>query len=337
MRTYARDAGTKTKDGGDGGGGTGMGRRHGKQPRSSERAADDDDERGEKRRRGVDGVGSPFPVNTDLVGAFFSKHRHLTGVPEWRVTNTYVRELRRLGFDLSRSDDGGGRLPKLPPYLDPPEGVIGARAFVQQCAPPRTRLKCSRKPEPDLNDVNSDLKYFVVLDGLHGMNVGDRGNLEGGGKAMLDKCRALNASSSSSLKANSRVVALWVVSRLAPVKARRYGEVPDMQRHPRLRSEITFTQPPISAFMAQDESLNSPLHGLNTDRGTVVDVRTSGGPSGIGGDAVCCAFLRFDVIKGSKSAGTVAPAPPRGAAAAASATPAVANTTKISLRALMSC
>ena len=207
-----------------------------------------------------------FPNDTDLVGAFYKKQSTMGG-SVWHRSGTYVRELRRLGFSLN--GDRWGRFMQDAPegldYMQPPSGVCG-----------HGERKSSYRPQPDLQDVNSKLKYFLVLDGI------DDDSIERGARPMLSKCSALDT------KEGYRVVALWVVSRVMLVKANKKSQPPDLRRCPEPGQVLQFKQPRRSACMAATPT--SPLHGLNLSHGEVVDI-CPGAPR-----AVACVFVRFKVF-----------------------------------------
>jgi len=229
---------------------------------------------GKRRRRQGEDISMPprvFPRDTDLVGAFYTKQLTIEG-PVWHATGTYIRELSRLGYPLEkdRQERAMQRADGLQ-YLQSPRND----------GDPKSR-KSSCRPQPDLQDADSKLKYFLVLDGI------DDDDIERGAMPMLAKCDSLNILISEDEEEGAVVVvvALWAVSRVMLVAASRKSEPPDLCRCPEPGQVLRFEkQSRRSACMADAPA--SPLHGLDLSQGEVVDI-SPGDPR-----AVACVFVRF--------------------------------------------
>ena len=212
-----------------------------------------------------------YPRDTDLTGAFYKRRSMMTagGVSHnWISKGTFYRELRRLGFAFVRNRAQRER-------QTAPDGLD----YLQPPGP--TSVNTSNRPKPDLCDMDSKHKYFLVLDGMNDDEI------ERGAQSALGKCAELNARCNT---AKQRVVAFWVVSRVQRVAALRQGPgvVPDMRRCPEISKVLRFKQPRRSSCMAT--SPDSPLNNLNVSSGKVVEAY-SGNPH-----AVACAFVRFDIL-----------------------------------------
>ena len=221
----------------------------------------------------------------------------------WHTTGTYIRELRRLGFSLS--EDRRSRLMQRPPkgltYLQSPsrkakswgegtnedaenqenqENQESEGSKSKESGINKGIRQSSYRPQPDLQDIGSKLKYFLVLDGI------DDDEIECGARPMLAKCAFLNSNyNQDNASPKCRIVAFWVVSRVMLVTASKRSEPPDLHRCPRPGQTLRFKQPRRSACMA--ETPTSPLYGLDLSQGEVIDI-CPGAPG-----AVACAFVRF--------------------------------------------
>ena len=188
----------------------------------------------------------------------------------WNRNRTFYRELVRLGFGFVQDKQARRALtaPHDLDYLQPPrdDGVS---------------VKGSKNhPKADLHDINSNHKYFIVLNGITDSDI------ERGAQPVLGECAELDRKCN---RDTHRVVAFWVVSRVQRNIPRRRGVIPDLRRCPQMRDTVHFKQPRRSACMAA--SPESPLHGLDVSSGKVVKAR-SGAPR-----AVSCVFVRFSVLK----------------------------------------